>query len=87
MQGDVDLQPDLTLYFDVPTVVGKARTRAAREPDRFEQESASFFDRVRAAYLRRGRENPARMQILDGTAAMDAVKAAVENKIVSRFFT
>ena len=87
VQGDVDLQPDLTLYFDVPTVVGKARTRAAREPDRFEQESASFFDRVRAAYLRRGRENPARMHILDGTAAMDAVKAAVENKIVSRFFT
>jgi dTMP kinase len=84
VQGE--LQPDLTLYFDVPTEVGKARTQAVREPDRFEQEGASFFDRVRAAYLQRVRENPARMQIVDGTLPFEEVKKSVENKIISICF-
>ncbi len=80
------VQPDLTLYFDVPAEVGKARTSAAREADRFEQEGTSFFDRVREAYLRRVHENPARMHLIDGTAALDEVKKAVERKIVSTCF-
>lgn len=80
------LQPDLTLYFDVPSEVGKARTRAAREPDRFEQEGRSFFDRVREGYLRRAREMPQRMQIIDGTEALDRVKQSVENIIISNCF-
>ncbi|MEQ1773047.1 MAG: dTMP kinase, partial [Burkholderiales bacterium] len=77
------LQPDLTLYFDVPAEVGKARTQAVREPDRFEQEDRSFFDRVREAYLRRARENPARMHIIDGTTAIEEVKKSVEKIILS----
>ncbi len=77
------LQPDLTLYFDVPAEVGKARTNAVREPDRFEQEGRSFFDRVRAGYLRRLEENPVRMHRVDGTATLEEVKKAVENIIIS----
>lgn len=80
------LQPDLTLYFDVPAEVGKARTNAVREPDRFEQEGKLFFDRVREAYLRRARENPARMHIIDGTQALEEVKNAVRKIIVSNCF-
>ena len=80
------LQPDLTLYFDVPAEIGKARTQAARTPDRFEQEERSFFDRVRAGYLRRAREHPARIQVIDGTAGLDKVKKSVEDKIISICF-
>lgn len=80
------LQPDLTLYFDVPAEVGKARTGAARAPDRFEQEGRSFFELVRAGYLRRARENPARIHIIDATAALEVVKKSVENIVVNICF-
>jgi dTMP kinase len=54
------LQPDLTLIFDAPVEIAQRRLHAATpNPDRFEQEQAAFFERVRAAYLRIARENPA----------------------------
>lgn len=81
VQGE--LQPDLTLYFDVPTEVGKARTKAARDPDRFEQEGGSFFDRVREGYLRRAREYPGRIAIIDGAAPLDKVKQLTEQSILT----
>lgn len=84
VQGDT--QPDLTLYFDVPSEVGKSRTSAVREPDRFEQEGDSFFDRVRAAYLRRAREHPSRIHRIDATASLIEVKQSVEIKIISICF-
>ncbi len=80
------LQPDLTLYFDVPSEVGKARTQAAREPDRFEQEGRSFFDRVRDGYLRRAREHPQRIRVVDATLTLPEVKQSVEEVIVSNCF-
>ncbi len=84
VQGAV--QPDLTLYFDVPAEVGKSRTRAVRAPDRFEQEGRSFFDRVRDAYLRRAREHPARIHVIDAAAALEEVKLSVEKIVLSTCF-
>lgn len=60
-----DFQPDLTLLFDVPPEVAKARRSAARAADRFEREADSFFSRVRNAYLERARREPGRMRVLD----------------------
>jgi dTMP kinase len=80
------LQPDLTLYFDVSSTIGKARSSAARDPDRFEQENAAFFDRVRDGYLRRAREYPRRMQVIDATQPLEAVRGAVEKLILSHCF-
>lgn len=68
-------QPDLTLLFDVPDEVARARLAAARSPDRFERESRAFFERVRAAYLRRAEQNPQRIRVIDGTRSLDAVRA------------
>ncbi len=84
VQGD--LQPDLTLYFDVPSTVGKARAQAVREADRFEQEGPHFFDRVRDGYLRRVREDTRRMQLIDSTATLEEVKQNVENIILTYCF-
>ena len=80
------LQPDLTLYFDVPSEVGKARTQAAREPDRFELEGRSFFDRVRDGYLRRAREYPKRIAIIDSTVSLKEVKQLTEQSIINNCF-
>lgn len=71
------LQPDLTLLFDVPDEVARARLAAARSPDRFEQESQAFFERVRAAYLRRAERHPERIRVIDGTRRLDEVRAAL----------
>ncbi|MBS0298704.1 MAG: dTMP kinase [Proteobacteria bacterium] len=75
------LQPDLTLYFDVPVEVGQQRINRIKEADRFEQEQAGFFQRVRNAYLDRARQFPQRIQIIDSSCDLADVKAAVEQTI------
>ena len=53
------LQPDLTLLFDVPLEVARARLDATRTLDKFEQEKADFFAATRTEYLRRAAQFPA----------------------------
>lgn len=78
-----DLRPDLTLIFDAPVAVAQQRLHAATQnPDRFEQEQAEFFERVRAAYLRIAAENPTRVRILDATQALETINKELE-KIVA----
>ncbi|WP_297324134.1 dTMP kinase [Nitrosomonas sp.] len=72
------LQPDLTLYFDVPVDVGQQRVSQIKVSDRFEQEQADFFQRVRAAYLTRAKQFPDRIKLIDSSQSLSEVKAAVE---------
>ena len=69
------LQPDLTLLFDVPLDVARARLDATRELDKFEQEKADFFAATRDEYLRRAKENPARFRVIDSTRAIGDTQA------------
>ena len=69
-----DLQPDLTLLFDVPTEIAAARLANTREPDRFEREQGEFHARVRAAYLRRAASHPERIRVIDGSRTLDEVR-------------
>jgi len=75
------LQPDLTLLFDVPLDVARARLDATRELDKFEQEKAEFFAATRAEYLRRAAEFPARFHVVDSTQAIEDVRNFLENVI------
>ena len=69
-----DLQPDVTLLLDVPVRVGLERMQARRGAvDRFEIESAQFFDRVRNRYLDLARAQPKRFRIVDATQKLDQV--------------
>ena len=81
VQGD--LQPDLTLYFDLAPEVGRARTRQVREPDRFEREQLGFYERVRAAYLRRAQEHPQRMRAIDASRAIPEIQADLQKIILT----
>ncbi len=81
VQGD--LQPDLTLLFDVPVEISMQRLAAARSPDKFEREDAAFFTRIRQAYLQRAQQNPVRFRIIDGSKSLDKVKNTVE-EIISK---
>ena len=79
VQGD--LQPDLTLLFDVPVEVSVARLASARAPDKFERESAEFFTKIRNAYLDRANKNPNRFCMINSNQALDDVKVEVKNVI------
>jgi len=79
VQGN--LQPDMTLLFDVPVEISMKRLSSAREPDKFEREDAKFFEKLRQAYLTRAKENPARFRVIDANQALDKVKALVEEVI------
>ena len=77
------LQPDMTLLFDVPVEVSMQRLSAAREPDKFERESADFFTRIRNAYLERARQNPERFKVIDSNRPLDEVAQSVMHAIAS----
>jgi dTMP kinase len=81
VQGGLD--PDLTVLFDVPTATASARRGAAREPDKFERESDSFFTRTRAEYLRRAGAAPQRFAIVDATESIADIRERLEKIIVS----
>ena len=77
-----DLQPDLTLLFDVPLEVARARLDAAREPDKFEQEKSEFFAATRREYLRRAEQFPERFRLVDSTRTIAQIQVELE-KILS----
>lgn len=76
VQGE--LQPDLTLLFDVPVDVSLKRLASAREPDKFERENADFFSKLRQEYLRRANENPQRFRIINANQPLEKVKEEVK---------
>jgi dTMP kinase len=73
VQGE--LQPDITLCFDVAPEVGRNRSGRIKRPDRFEQEQEAFYQRVREAYLKRAREQPQRIHMVDANAAIDEIQS------------
>lgn len=78
-----DLQPDLTLFFDVPVEVARQRLSNNVTLDRFEQEQSDFFERVRAGYHRRVKENPQRYAVIDGAQPLVKVKQQLEGIIAA----
>jgi dTMP kinase len=78
-----DLQPDITLLFDVPVEVSIARLAGARSPDKFERESADFFTRIRNAYLQRAHQDPQRFRVIDASKSLEEVAKSVQDIIAT----
>ena len=76
-------QPDLTLLFDVPLEVARARLDASRALDRFEQEKAEFFAATRAAYLQRAEAFPQRFRVIDSTCTVEQTHARLDRILES----
>ncbi|MDP2194521.1 MAG: dTMP kinase [Rhodocyclaceae bacterium] len=82
VQGD--LQPDLTLLFDLPIDIAAQRMAGAeRQLDRFEQEKTDFHERVRAAYLARAAEMPGRVRIIDSRQTLEQIQKQLEQILSS----
>ncbi|AJJ64500.1 dTMP kinase [Yersinia aldovae] len=69
-------RPDLTLYLDLPPVIGLERARARGELDRIEQESLAFFERTRARYLELAAAD-ASIKTIDASVPLEQVSAAI----------
>jgi dTMP kinase len=54
---------------------------AGKSLDRFEREDRPFFERVRAAYLERARAEPARVRIIDASAAVPEIRKTLERHL------
>ena len=71
------LQPDLTLLFDVPLEVARARLDATRSLDKFEQEKTDFFAATRNEYLRRAAQFPQRFRLIDSTRTIAEIEVEI----------
>jgi dTMP kinase len=72
-----ELQPDLTLLFDVPLEVARQRLDATRTLDKFEREQADFFAKCRAEYLRRAEQFPERFVVVDSARSIADIQASL----------
>jgi len=79
------LQPDLTLLFDVPLEVARLRLDASRTLDKFEREHADFFNACRNEYLRRARQFPQRIAVIDSTRSLDDTRDQIAGALERLF--
>lgn len=77
----VSRMPDLTFWLDAPIELGMSRARARGELDRFEQEKAAFFEKVRVGYQQLWQNEPARVKRLDATQLPEDVFAEAMQQI------
>ena len=75
VQGE--LRPDHTLLFDAPVATGLERAGGRGEADRFEAETARFFEQVRRAYLDLAAAEPGRIHVIDADRPLQQVQDAV----------
>ena len=78
------LQPDLTLWFELPPAVAAQRLAGARVPDKFEAQPVAFFEAVHAGDARRAQQDPARFARIDANQPMAAVGQAVRAAVQAR---
>lgn len=79
-----DLNPTLTLLFDIPVEAGLTRAGRRAVADRFEREERAFFERVRATYLELAQRAPERFRIIDASPPLAQVQAQI-TEVVSQW--
>ncbi len=79
------LQPELTLWFDLPAAEAAARRAAARPADRLEAEDTVFFERVSAAYAQRAQAEPRRFLRINANLPREAVWQQVLQAMQARY--
>lgn len=72
-----DLQPGLTLLFDLPVEISLQRLAlTGKIPDKFEAQDYSFHDKVRKAYLKRAVDT--RFKIIDSSKSVENIAEQVD---------
>ncbi len=71
------LQPQLTIWFDLPPQVAAARLSGARVPDKFESQPLAFFEAVAGGYATRCAQDPRRFARINADQSPEAVREHV----------
>ena len=69
----VSHMPNITFWLDAPTELGMSRARERGALDRFEQEKATFFEKVRSGYQELWEKQGDRIKRLDATQSPEQV--------------
>lgn len=74
-----NLEPDLTLVFDLP--LDAARARRGREADRMEDRGEEFQQAVKRGFLYEAGRRPEKYRIIDAAAEAEVVQRAVRREV------
>jgi dTMP kinase len=78
--------PDLSFYLDLPVEVGLRRKVGGDGDDwnRMEQKGIDYHQRVRAGYLAMTAQDPTRWVVVDATATLSEIQAAIQRAFEER---
>ena len=76
------IEPDLTVFLDVPIEAGLAR-KAGEARDNFESEALEFHRRVREGYLALASREPESWLVLDGTQKRNVLARRIWDRVGS----
>ncbi len=79
-----DINPDITLLFDLPVEVGLERAGKRGAADRFESEEIQFFDKVRNKYLELAQQEPERFHIIDSNRTINDIQSSLHRLLQNR---
>ncbi|MBX3237361.1 MAG: dTMP kinase [Nitrospiraceae bacterium] len=77
-----ELEPDLTLLFDLPAKTGLARRRRAAETNRLDRETLRFHEKVRAGFRSLARREPRRISLIDADRPEEAIARDVTQAVM-----
>ena len=70
-----NISPDITFLLDIDIdEVERRKEKSQRKLDRIEQETRTFFNKVRQGYLTIAENNPNRFKIIDGTKSIPEIE-------------
>ena len=80
-----DCIPDITLVLDVDLETAHARMKGPRRPDRMEQQSDDFYERVIKGYRDLAKSESKRVVLIDGSQSAEAISGQIWKILTARF--
>lgn len=83
LQGN--LRPDITFWFDLPVECGLMRAKKRESSDRFENETISFFNRVRDGYAKISTLKVQQFVTIDALGDIAEISNELKKQIACKF--
>jgi dTMP kinase len=77
--------PDITFVLDVDLKTAQSRMQAPRRPDRMEQESPEFYERVRDGYRELAKREGNRLVLVDGSRDAETIEHEIWETLARQF--
>ena len=84
LRTEIDLEPDLTLILDAPTLITEARRLARRTDDRYERFDAAFAAKVAAGFRAIAAAEPDRCALIDASGSPEVIEAEISRVLRQR---